>query len=299
MSHIPVLLKESIDNLNLRSGEILLDGTLGGGGHSAYAYQKYGVKVIGLDLDLDAEERTKNVIGDCKFSFYNIGFQDLDQALIKEGIKKVDGIIFDLGISSFQLDEVERGFSFKKDQPLLMTMKKYPNEDDTTAIDIVNNWNEENLADIIYGYGEEKYSRRIAKAIVESREMEDIKTTFQLVAIIEKAVPAVYRHGKIHFATRTFQALRIAVNDELGSLKNGLEKGIDALRSSGHAYAGGRMSVISFHSLEDRIVKRFLKEKEKEGLIKLVNKKPIVPSENEIKNNSRSRSSKLRILEKI
>lgn len=293
MSHIPVLLKESIDSLNLKSGQILLDCTLGGGGHSIYAYKKYGVKIVGLDLDLDAEERTKKVIGDCKFSFYNIGFQDLDQALKKEGTKEVDGIIFDLGISSFQLEEAERGFSFKKDQPLLMTMKKYPTNEDTTAMDIVNNWEEENLADIIYGYGEEKYSRRIAKAIVDARKNKKIETTFELVSIIEKAVPAVYKRGRIHFATRTFQSLRIATNDELGNIEKGLENGLNILKS------GGKMSVISFHSLEDRIVKRFYKKNGREGLVKLINKKPITPNDEEIKNNTRSRSSKLRILEKI
>ena len=161
------------------------------------------------------------------------------------------------------------------------------------AIDIVNNWEEENLADIIYGYGEEKYSRRIAKAIVEARKNEKIETTFELVSIIEKAVPAVYKRGRIHFATRTFQALRIATNDELGNIEKGLKNGLNILKS------GGRMSVISFHSLEDRIVKRFYKKNEKERLVKLINKKPIIPNEEEIKNNPRSRSSKLRILEKI
>ena len=294
MPHVPVLLKESIDDLNLKPGQVLLDGTLGGGGHSAYACKTYGVRVIGLDLDLDAEDRARKAIGDdAKLAFYNIGFQDLDQALQQEGIEQVDGIILDLGISSFQLDIAERGFSFRKDQPLLMTMKKDPTDEDTTASDIVNTWGEENLADIIYGYGEEKYSRRIAKGIVEARAIGEIKTTFDLVAIIEKSVPAVYRHGKIHFATRTFQALRIAKNNEIGNIEQGLAKGFEALK------AGGRMSVISFHSLEDRIVKRFFIAQKDEDKATIITKRPLVPGEEEVRDNPRSRSSKLRILEKI
>ena len=294
MPHTPVLLKESIDNLNLKPGQVLLDGTLGGGGHSAYAIQKYGVRVIGLDLDSDAEARARKAIGDdTKLSFYNIGFQDLDIVLAKEGITEVDGIILDLGVSSFQLDDADRGFSFRRDEPLLMTLQKEPTADDTTASDIVNSWGEENLADIIYGYGEEKYSRRIARAIVEARALGEIKTTFQLVSIIEGAVPAVYRRGRIHPATRTFQALRIATNNELGNIEHGLAKGFVALKP------GGRMAVISFHSLEDRIVKRFFALKKEVAEATLVGKRPIVPTEEELRDNPRSRSSKLRILEKI
>ena len=177
-----------------------------------------------------------------------------------------------------------------------MTMKdrrdNLPSPEDLTAEEIVNTWEEKHLADIIYGYGEERFARKIAKAIVEARKKSKIKTTFDLVKIVESAVPRG-RRGRIHPATKTFQALRIAVNDELGALKEGLIKGFDRLE------VRGRMAVISFHSLEDRIVKRFYKEKEKEGKAKLINKKPIVPTKEEIKNNPRSRSAKLRILEKI
>ena len=179
-----------------------------------------------------------------------------------------------------------------KDEPLLMTMKENPSSEDLTASDIVNTWSEKSLADIIYGYGEEKYSRRIAKEIVNARQKAEIKTTSDLVKIIKSAVPAVYRRGRLHFATRAFQALRIAVNDELGVLQTGLEKGLASLK------VGGRMSVISFHSLEDRITKKFFKIMEKEGRAILINKKPILASEKEVKNNIRSRSAKLRILEK-
>jgi 16S rRNA (cytosine1402-N4)-methyltransferase len=180
-----------------------------------------------------------------------------------------------------------------KDEPLLMTFKDNPTSADVTAYDVVNIWEEKNLADIIYGYGEERYSRRIAKGIVEARKRAKIKTTFDLVRIIEEAVPKGYKRGRLHFATRTFQALRIAVNDELGVLQTGLEKGFAALQ------VNGKMSVISFHSLEDRIVKKFFKEKEKRGEAKLINKKPITARAEEIKNNGRARSAKLRILEKI
>ena len=187
-----------------------------------------------------------------------------------------------------------------KDEPLLMTMKENPLGEDVTAYDVVNSWSEENLADIIYGYGEERFSRRIARAIVDARQKAEIKTTFELVKIIESSVPAAYRRGhakgrasRLHFATRTFQALRIAVNDELGALQTGLEKGFEILKN------GGRMSVISFHSLEDRIVKRFYQGKVKEGKAKLINKKPILAGDEELKTNPRARSAKLRVLEKI
>jgi 16S rRNA (cytosine1402-N4)-methyltransferase len=174
-----------------------------------------------------------------------------------------------------------------------MTMKENPSPEDVTAYDIVNTWGEENLADIIYGYGEERYSRRIAKAIAEARHKGEIKTTSNLVEIIQNAVPAAYRKGRLHPATKTFQALRIAVNDELGSLQQGLGKGFEALNK------GGRMSVISFHSLEDRIVKKFFREKKDKDEAILINKKPIVAGKEELRNNPRARSAKLRILEKI
>lgn len=180
-----------------------------------------------------------------------------------------------------------------KDEPLIMTMKENPLPEDVTAIDVVNTWSEKNLADIIYGYGEERFSRKIAKEIIEARKKKNITTTFELVEIIKKAVPASYRNGRLNCATKTFQAIRIAVNDELETLRNGLEKGFEALKKN------GRMSVISFHSLEDRLVKKFYKEKENEKLAKLINKKIITAEVEELKNNPRSRSAKLRILEKI
>jgi 16S rRNA (cytosine1402-N4)-methyltransferase len=205
----------------------------------------------------------------------------------------VDRILLDLGLSSFQLDDGGRGFTFRKDEPLLMTMKKNPDENDLTAMDIVNTWEEKTIADIIYGFGEEKYSRKIAKAIVESREQKKIKTTFDLVEIIEKSVGHLYKKSKIHPATKTFQALRIATNAELTNLEMFIKKSFERLSR------GGRIAIITFHSLEDRIVKRSFVELKQKGYAELITKKPIVPTVEETKSNPRARSSKLRIIEKI
>ena len=294
--HKTVLLNETIEGLDLQNKSIVLDATFGGGGHSKAILEKYpNVKIIALDQDKSVSKSLINP----RISFHNLNFRDLDKVLEKG----VDGIIFDLGLSSDQLENSGRGFSFIKNEPLLMTMKENPRPEDLTASDIVNNWGEKSLADIIYGYGEERFSRRIAKGIIETRKKDKIETTWDLVKVIENNVPAAYRKGRLHFATKTFQALRIAVNDELRTLQIGLRKGFEILEK------GGRILVISFHSLEDRIVKRFYKEKEKKGEAKLIparnefrsggNKKVILASAEEIKNNPRSRSGKLRILEKI
>lgn len=299
--HRTVLLQETIDGLNLGKNAVVVDGTFGGGGHSWEICHRFpDVKIIAFDQDADtfsAKGGPASGWKKCNISFHNENFRNLDKVLKKEGIDKVDGIIFDLGLSSDQLENSGRGFSFLKDEPLLMQMKNRaedgPAEEDPTAADIVNTWSEKSLADIIYGYGEEKFSRRIAKGIVRARERERIKTTFDLVKVIEDAVPAVYRRSRLHYATKTFQALRIAVNDELGALKEGLEKGFEVLK------VGGRIGVISFHSLEDRIVKKFYKEKEKDSLGKSIYKKPVTAGDEEILQNNRARSAKLRILEKI
>jgi len=298
--HQTVLLNETIEGLNLQNNSLVLDCTFGGGGHSLEVLSKHpNAKVIALDQDNSvwkkAEGKFKGL--ENRITFVNRNFRDIDN------LGKVDAIIFDLGLSSDQLENSGRGFSFMKDEPLIMTMKENPLSEDITAGDVVNTWEEKNLADVIYGYGEERYAKRIAKGIVEVRRKGEIKTTFDLVKIIESTVPArfagasarraVYRRGRIHSATRTFQALRIAVNDELGVLKDGLEKGFNQLKT------GGRMSIISFHSLEDRIVKKFYKGLEKEGKARLINKKPIRAGSEELKNNPRARSAKLRILEKI
>ena len=273
---------------------MVIDGTFGGGGHSLEICKRYpGIRIIAIDQDAGTFAKAKKNFKNFNISFHNTNFRNLEKILQKEGVGGVNGIILDLGLSSDQLENSGRGFSFMKNEPLLMTMKENPSPEDVTAYDVVNTWSEESLADIIYGYGEERFAKRIAKGIVEARREAKIKTTFDLVKIIGDAVPAVYRRGRLHFATRTFQAIRIAVNDELGALKEGLEKGFQALG------VGGRMSVISFHSLEDRIVKKFYKQKEKTGETFLINKKPITAKIEEIKNNPRARSAKLRILEKI
>ncbi|MEK7213718.1 MAG: 16S rRNA (cytosine(1402)-N(4))-methyltransferase RsmH [Patescibacteria group bacterium] len=295
MIHITVLLKSSIDGLNIHPGDIYLDGTIGSGGHAEYALEKTrgSITVIGLDQDSEALERSRERLKDfSKVILEEASYADLDKVLNKLKIKKVHRIMFDLGLSSDQFETSKRGFSFKKDEPLLMTFKKNPKDEDLTSFRIVNTWQEENIADVIYGYGEERYSRKIARAIVKYREKKSIDTTGELVEIIMQAVPPFYRRGKIHPATRTFQALRIAVNDELNTLKKGLIKGFERLEK------GGRMAVISFHSLEDRIVKNFNKEKADLDEANIIIKKPIMPTEIEIRKNPRSRSAKLRILEK-
>lgn len=296
MIHKTVLLKESIEGLDIHQGDIYLDGTLGSAGHTEYALQitSGNISAIGLDQDTEALERSKNRLKDYKnVTFVESSFGDLDKVLDDLNISKVNRIMLDLGLSSDQFETSGRGFTFKNDEPLLMTFKKDPKQGDLTAYQIVNTWEEENIADVIYGYGEEKYSRRIAKAIVNYREKKAIEKTSELVEIISNSVPVFYKRGRIHPATRTFQALRIAVNDELNTLKRGLERGFARLAS------GGRIAVISFHSLEDRIVKNFNKEKEELEQARIITKKPIVPSEDEVRENPRSRSAKLRILEKI
>jgi 16S rRNA (cytosine1402-N4)-methyltransferase len=286
--HKTVLLNETIEGLNLPKEAVVVDGTFGGGGHSLEILKRYPkARVIAIDQDKGAFEKAESKFKDFKdrIVFKNQNFREIEE-------KDVDGVVLDLGLSSDQLENGGRGFSFQKDEPLLMTMKDSPNEEDLTAKDIVNSWGEKNIADIIYGYGEERFSRRIAKGIIEARKKNPIETTFDLVKIIQDSVPASYRKGRINCATKTFQALRIAVNDELNALKNGLEKSFNILKNN------GRMSVISFHSLEDRIVKNFFREKVKNEEGKIINKKPITASEKELKENNRSRSAKLRVFEK-
>jgi 16S rRNA (cytosine1402-N4)-methyltransferase len=297
MKHISVLLNESIDGLCIKSGDVIVDGTLGAGGHTLEIIRRFGktVKIICLDLDSDAVARAKKVIDetDSDVIYKTAGFQNIDKILDELNVEKVDGILLDLGISSFQLEEGERGFTFTKDEPLLMTMKRNPGGNDVTAYSIVNAWSEETIANIIYGFGEERYSRRIAKAIVEARLEKEIKTTFDLVAIIDKAVGKFYKGKRINPATKTFQALRITTNSELSNLEEVIQKGFSRLKNGGH------MAIISFHSLEDRIVKKAFIDLKEKNLGEVITKKPIVPSIDELKVNPRSRSSKLRLITKL
>src|SRR3989344_3053569 len=284
--HISVLLREGTEGLAIKEGATVFEGTVGLGGHSRVLCEKKGKPgfIIGTDADQEAlsiaEERLKDL--PCKKLFFCDNFRNIDSVLAKAGVEKVDAILLDIGLSNRQLEVTPRGFSFMRDEPLLMTFRS--SGDGLTAREIVNEWAEDSIADIIYGYGEERFARRIARGIVEARAMKPIETTGQLVEIVKKSVPA--RFSKINPATKTFQALRIAVNDELGALREGIAKGFARLAPE------GRMAVISFHSLEDRIVKEFFRERAKEGSATLVTKKPIVPSEREIKENPKSRSAK-------
>ncbi|HAO64644.1 TPA: 16S rRNA (cytosine(1402)-N(4))-methyltransferase [Candidatus Taylorbacteria bacterium] len=298
MTHTTVLLHEAVDGLNLKQSSIFVDATLNAGGHSELVLSQLdgNVRVIGIDIDADAIARAKARIipanTTANIAFFQENFRNIDKVLDQAGVAQVDGILFDLGLSSNQIEESGRGFSFKTDEPLLMTMKKDLLPGEFTAFDIVNTWGEDSLADIIYGYGEDRFARRIAKAIVTAREIQPIKTAQELSDIVASAVPK-FGFKKINPATKTFQAIRIAVNDELGAIKETLPKAFARLNP------GGRMALISFHSLEDRIVKRFFKEKAEAGEGRLITKKPQIPSPQEVAENPRSRSAKLRIIEKL
>lgn len=295
--HIPVLLHEVIAELDLKPDDVYLDGTINGGGHASAVAERLGEggTIVGLDLDRTALERAKKRLAGAKARVIlkELSFRNLDIALAETGIGAADKILFDLGLSSHQFEESGRGFSFQKDEPLLMTFKDMPGTSDLTATAIVNRWDEENIAQIVESYGEERFAKRIAHSIVLARAKHPLRTTKELIAAIEEALPAGYRFRKIHPATKTFQALRITVNDELGALAQGLEKGFQ------HLAVQGRMAVISFHSLEDRLVKQYFRKLSDEGMVKRITKKPIAPSEREVADNHRSRSAKLRIIEKI
>ena len=293
--HKSVLLQESVDALSIKPGETFLDGTLGAGGHSREVLKRLGgkVRVVGIDLDGKSLERVKAELG---IEAEQSSFKNLDKVLEKLNIDSVDAILLDLGFSSEQLEDPERGLSFQTDGPLDMRLERASRIGEAkglTAADILNSWDESAIELILRGFGEERYSKRIAREIVERREKKPFVTTNDLVDAVKSASPSAYRHGKIHPATRTFQALRIATNEELETLEVGLRKGFDALKS------GGRLVVISFHSLEDRIVKNFFKQLASDELAKIITKKPVVATPEEINLNPRSRSAKLRVIEKI
>lgn len=294
--HIPVLLHEVIEGVRAVPGMTILDGTVGGGGYTQAFCDRVGRSgtVIGLDRDGTTLNHVRENLAhvSCRLFLEQENFRNLGAVLERLGIPNVDGVVFDLGLSSLQLESSGRGFSFLKDEPLHMTFADIATSEAFTAADIVNTWKEDDIANVLFGYGEERYARRIAKAIVEARIKTPLMSTMALVDCIRSAVPARYKHGPLHPATRTFQALRIAVNDELNALREGLAEAYTVLAP------GGRLVVVSFHSLEDRIVKQFCKEKATDDGAILVTKKPITPSEAEERSNPRSRSAKLRILEK-
>lgn len=291
MEHTPVLLQEAVEALKPKTGQTLLDATIGGGGHSEALCRAMGGAgtIVGLDAERAAIERSRARLEGCGCTFLleQTNFRHLEAALDKLGVKTIDGALFDLGLSSFALEESGRGFSFLKNEPLRMT---FAEEGELTAETVVNEWQEENLAAVFRGFGEEKRAARAARAIVEARRRKRIATSGELAAIIERALG---RRGKLHPATKIFQALRLAVNDELGALREALPKAFERLA------IGGRLAVISFHSIEDRAVKGFFGEKTASAEGRLTAKKPQTASREEQKNNPRSRSAKLRVIEKI
>lgn len=294
--HIPVLVHEVVEGLAVAPDDIILDCTVGGGGHSAALCQHLGPmgRLIGLDKDADALHRATERLTQCPcpHTLVQEDFRFLDQVLDALKIMSVSKILLDLGMSSHQLEQSGRGFSFQRDEPLLMTFDNTVPTGALTARHIVNTWRETALAELLFSYGEERWARRIARTIVRARTQKAIATTGELVAVIEQAISPGRRDRRLHPATRTFQALRMAVNDELDALRAGLEHGFARLAP------GGRMAVIAFHSLEDRIVKQFFRTMQAQQGATILTKKPLTPSLPEIRNNPRARSAKLRLLHK-
>ncbi len=294
--HISVLSKEVLQGLSLSESDIVVDCTINGGGHSALISKQLGDQGILIGIDLDANalsvSRERLSAATCRVILKEGNYARLDEFLSEEHIEKADKYLFDLGLSSQQLDSSMRGFSFRFDEPLLMTFVPSPGSGDLTAREIVNDWEEESIADIIFGYGEERFARHIASKIVEARKKKTIETTGELVSIIKSATPHWYQHKRKHFATKTFQALRITVNNEMENVKEGVRKAIARTNEK------GRVVVITFHSIEDRIVKNIFKEAAKDGEGVIITKKPIQPADSEIRENPRARSAKLRIFEK-
>ena len=309
--HITVLLNEAVDGLNIKPDGTYVDCTLGGGGHSGLILSKLSEngKLYSFDQDITAinfnkdKFKEENELG--KINFIKSNFRNISEELNKRNILGVDGILYDLGVSSPQFDNADRGFSYNYDAPLDMRMDQ---SQSLTARDVVNDWSYEQLVRIFFRYGEEKFAKSIARRIEKDRQQTPNETTGQLVDLIKEAIPAKARRKGGHPAKKTFQAIRIAVNDELGALEESLEQALDLLNP------GGRISVITFQSLEDRLVKVMFKQKTSlpelpPGLpvipdsqkveYKLITRKPIVPSEDEITHNNRAHSAKLRIIEKL
>lgn len=307
--HTSVLPMECIENLRIKPDGIYVDGTLGGGGHSSLICERLSEKgtLIGIDRDTDALEAASERLSKykCNKIFVQSNYSDIKDVLDAEGIESVDGALLDLGVSSFQLDNADRGFSYMHDAPLDMRMSR---DDILSAYNVVNEYPQKKLAAIISEYGEERWASRIASFIAEARKEKNIETTGELVEIIKAAVPAAARRDGPHPAKRTFQAIRIEVNDELGQLEHAVSEFCDVLAPK------GRLCIISFHSLEDRIVKDIFNQRAnpctcpkefpvcvcgKKPDIKKITKKPILPTEEELESNPRSRSAKLRVCQKI
>ena len=307
-NHVSVLLNECLEGLNIKENGIYVDGTLGGAGHSSEILKRLSKegRLIGIDQDTDALKAAKERLKDySNVTFVHSNFSNIENVLNNLNIDGVDGILMDLGVSSYQLDEGERGFSYMKDAPLDMRMNR---ENDFSAYNVVNEYSEEDLYRIIRDYGEEKFAKRIASFIVENRQEKNIETTLELVEIIKNAIPAKARREGPHPAKRTFQAIRIEVNSELSILNKTIEDGVEKLNK------GGRMAIITFHSLEDRIVKNKFRDlavscrcpKEfpvcvcgEKAKVKVISRKAIEPTKEEVEINPRSRSAKLRVIEKL
>lgn len=306
--HVSVLLNECINGLNIKKDGIYLDGTMGGAGHSLEIVKNLNEKglLIGVDQDTNALNASRKRLGSYdNVKYIHSNFKNIKDVLAEINIDKVDGILLDLGVSSHQLDEAERGFSYMKDAPLDMRMNR---EEEFSARDIINRYSKNELQRIIQDFGEEKWASRIADFIVKSRENREIETTFELVDIIKAAVPAAARRDGPHPAKRTFQAIRIEVNREIDILEKAIEDCIKVLNPI------GRLCIITFHSLEDRIVKKVFKRMENpctcppdfpicvcgnKKEVKVITRKPILPTSEELEENPRARSSKLRIAQKI
>lgn len=307
-SHVPVLFDEVMEGLNIREGLTYVDGTLGGGGHSSGICERLNGRglLIGIDKDQDALDAASKRLEEysCEKRFVHSNYSDIKLVLNEQGIEKIDGALLDLGVSSFQLDNPERGFSYMHDAKLDMRMNE---EDSLTAEDVVNDYSKAELTRIIKDYGEERWAARIAEFIDKERKNKRIISTFELVDIIKAAMPAAARREGPHPAKRTFQAIRIEVNDELGHLRRAVDDFVDVLAP------GGRLAIITFHSLEDRIVKESFAKRlnpctcppelpmcvcGKVADIKKVTNKPSVADAKELERNPRSRSAKLRIIEK-
>lgn len=309
-NHVTVLLNEAIDNLNVKPDGTYVDATLGGGGHSQLLASRLTTgKLWSFDQDITAinynKEHLATELSEGKVAFIQNNFRNLRDALAEVGVTEIDGIVYDLGVSSPQFDDGQRGFSYNYDAPLDMRMNQ---SQELTARTVVNEWDFHDLLRILSRYGEEKFAKQIARAIERQREVKPIETTFELVEVIKSAIPAAARRIGGHPAKRSFQAIRIAVNDELGVVEESLAQALDMLK------VGGRISVITFHSLEDRLVKTMFKEKtavpelpaglpiipdEMQPDYKLVTRKPILPSEEEMANNHRAHSAKLRVIERL
>ena len=306
-SHISVLLHETVDSLNVKPNGIYVDCTLGGAGHTSLILSKLGPegRVIGIDRDDDALANAKEKVKDNRLITVKDNFENIASAVEYAGYERVDGIIMDLGVSSHQLDVAERGFSYMKDASLDMRMDQTSS---LTAFEVVNKYPERELARILRDYGEERFAPKIASKICSVRENEPIKTTLELAEIITSAIPSKFRFEGGNPAKRSFQAIRIEVNGELDCIPKAIEAGAELLN------VGGRMSIISFHSLEDRLVKNGFQKLErpctcpsdfpicvcgKKQMVKIITKKPILPTEEELEMNSRSHSAKLRVCERV